>query len=236
MEICFVIQPFDNGKYDKRYKDIFSPAIEAAGFKPYRVDKDPSVSIPIEAIEEGIRKAAICLADITEDNPNVWYELGFAFASSIPTVMVCSEERKGEFPFDTKHRSILRYLVQSGSDFDRLREELATTLQARGKRDKVLRRITETNFVEPFKGLNPDEIKLLAVLARGCSVVSGSTMLHQTMQEAGHVGIKGIVFKLAFKGLQDKGYITVDAGYPFVDVKLNNKAWEWIEANKSQIA
>ena len=30
MPTCFVIQPFDNGKYDKRYEDTFKPAIEAA--------------------------------------------------------------------------------------------------------------------------------------------------------------------------------------------------------------
>lgn len=35
MEICFVIQPFDSAKYDKRYDDIYRPAIEAAGFEPY---------------------------------------------------------------------------------------------------------------------------------------------------------------------------------------------------------
>jgi hypothetical protein len=48
MATCFVIQPFDRGKFDRRYKDTFKPAIEAAGFEPYRVDEDPSVSIPIE--------------------------------------------------------------------------------------------------------------------------------------------------------------------------------------------
>jgi hypothetical protein len=31
MAICFVIQPFDSGsKYDKRFEDIYKPAIEAA--------------------------------------------------------------------------------------------------------------------------------------------------------------------------------------------------------------
>ena len=27
MERCFVIQPFDNDKFDKRFKDVYSPAI-----------------------------------------------------------------------------------------------------------------------------------------------------------------------------------------------------------------
>ena len=78
MPICFVIQPFDKGKFDKRFRDVFKPAIEAAELEPYRVDRDPGVSIPIEEIESSIANSAICLADITTDNPNVWFELGYA--------------------------------------------------------------------------------------------------------------------------------------------------------------
>jgi hypothetical protein len=96
MSTCFVIQPFDSGKFDKRFNGIYKPAIEAAGLEAYRVDQDPGVLVPIESIEKGIKQAALCLTDITNDNPNVWYELGFAFASERPIVMVCSEERTGK--------------------------------------------------------------------------------------------------------------------------------------------
>jgi hypothetical protein len=61
MATCFVIQPFDGGKFDKRFQDIFKPAIEAAGLEAYRVDNDHKVLVPIESIEDGIRQAAICL-------------------------------------------------------------------------------------------------------------------------------------------------------------------------------
>ena len=66
------MQPFDGGTFDKRYESVFAPAIKAAKIEPYRVDRDPSVSIPIQEIESGIRNSDICLADITTDNPNVW--------------------------------------------------------------------------------------------------------------------------------------------------------------------
>lgn len=35
MPSCFVIQPFDGGRFDKRYANTFQPAIEAAGPDPY---------------------------------------------------------------------------------------------------------------------------------------------------------------------------------------------------------
>jgi hypothetical protein len=75
MGICFVIQPFDGGKYDKRYKDTFKPAIEKCGLTAYRVDEDPNTQIPIDDIDLHIRNAELCLVDITENNPNVWFEL-----------------------------------------------------------------------------------------------------------------------------------------------------------------
>ena len=88
MGICFVIQPFDAGPFDKRYEDVFVPAIEDAGLEPYRVDRDPAATIPIQDIEEGIRRADSCLADISLSNPNVWFELGFAIAAGKPVVLV----------------------------------------------------------------------------------------------------------------------------------------------------
>lgn len=77
MATCFVMQPFDGGTFDRRYDDVFAPAIRDAELDPYRVDQDPKVSIPIQEIESGIRESQICLAEITQDNPNVWFELGY---------------------------------------------------------------------------------------------------------------------------------------------------------------
>lgn len=78
MAQCFVMQPFDGDVFDKRYDDVFAPAITEAGLEPYRVDKDAGVAIPINDIESGISNSEICFAEITTDNPNVWFELGYA--------------------------------------------------------------------------------------------------------------------------------------------------------------
>src|SRR5271154_5835716 len=107
MPTCFVIQPFDNGQFDKLFDGVYAPAIVAAELDPYRVDRDPNTEVLIDAIEAGIKSATVCLADITTDNPNVWYELGFALAAGRPVVMVCSDERIGKkYPFDIQHRTV----------------------------------------------------------------------------------------------------------------------------------
>lgn len=61
MKTCLVIQPVDGDKIDKRYIDIFEPAIKESGYLAYRVDKDNSVTIPIEDIEKKLEKANFVL-------------------------------------------------------------------------------------------------------------------------------------------------------------------------------
>lgn len=130
MPSCFVIQPFDGGRFDKRYTDTFQPAIKAAGLDPYRVNRDPSVSIPINEIEQGIRGAAVCFAEITLDNPNVWFELGYAIAAEKEICMICSKERQDKFPFDIQHRHIILYGMDSLSDFGALGTKITARLKA----------------------------------------------------------------------------------------------------------
>lgn len=128
---CFVIQPFDKGAYDKRYEDVIVPAIIKAGLEDYRIDRDPGTEILIEAIEEGIRESDACIAEITTDNPNVWFELGFAMANGKPLVMICnSKERPGSFPFDVSHRAIIKYVPDSPRDFLALQSEITSRLTA----------------------------------------------------------------------------------------------------------
>jgi len=130
MPRCFVIQPFDDGPYDKRYRDVLVPAIEKAGLEPYRVDEDPRTTIPIDEIENGIKRSDICLADVTADNPNVWYEVGYALANSKPVVLICMNRRPTPFPFDVRHRHVITYSLDSPRDFLLLGNEISSRLMA----------------------------------------------------------------------------------------------------------
>jgi hypothetical protein len=94
---CFVIQPFDGAGFDDRYDDVLAPAIRAASLEPNRVDRDPRTTVVIDDIHAGIQDSVMCLADITLDNPNVWYELGYALASDKDVVLICLKDRTTPF-------------------------------------------------------------------------------------------------------------------------------------------
>ena len=241
METCFVIQPFDGGRYDKLYTDVYAPAIEAAGYRPYRVDQDPAVAVPIDSIEAGIKSAVVCLADITEDNPNVWYELGFAFASNRPVVMICAENRQGrKFPFDIQHRSIILYKPDSLSDFEKLKATITARMKAIVERDEALQLMSHSDPVTPVAGLSSPEIMLVALLAGGFT--HNSTISAWTLKnDAERAGLTGVGVNLAVRRLLAKRFVEQVTeheehnGESYTAYRLLDRAWEWIEANEARL-
>jgi hypothetical protein len=239
MPTCFVIQPFDEGKYDKRYEDVFQPAIVAADLEPYRVDKDPTVEEPIEAIEAGIRAAVVCLADISTDNPNVWYELGFAFASGRPVVMVCcSEERAGrKYPFDIQHRVIIPYRAESPRDFDALQHAITERTKALRNRTDALKAIRETEQVAPIHGLTPPEMAVLAVVAGSAVLPDDTVEVYTAKADVERAGFTSLAFSLGLKRLREKQLVvicseTLPEHGEYAAVAVTPEGWDWIEHNE----
>lgn len=237
---CFVIQPFDAGKFDKRFDDVYAPSIEEAGLEAYRVDRDPGVEVPINAIEEGIRNAAVCLADITTDNPNVWYELGFAFASGCPVVMVCSNERtSGKYPFDIQHRTVIHYKPESPSDFDCLRAALTERIKALLNKAEALRQIVESEQIAPTQGLTQNELMVLAILAGDTALPGAATTIYLLKEESERSGLTEIGFSLAFRRLLSKSLIEVNEEWDeqrdqvYKTTRLTETGWSWVENNES---
>ena len=236
MPTCVVIQPF-NPKFDKRYDDVYKPALEQAGLEPYRVDQDPNTEKPIESVEERIRNATICLADITTDNPNVWYELGYAFAAGSSVIMVCSNERNGKLPFDIHHRTVIEYTSESVSDFDKLRNQISTRAKALVKKNAA-RQVIEAEQIAPTKGLKQTEILVLAIAAAETAIPGTSVAAWSLRKDAERAGLTGIGFAVAIRSLQRKGFVEfgIDEDYreePYETVTLNDTAWTWIDSNDS---
>jgi hypothetical protein len=240
MSTCFVIQPFDGGKFDKRFEDVYEPAIRNADLEPYRVDRDPKVDVPIDAIEEGIRNAAVCLADITTDNPNVWYELGFAYASNKPVVMVCSYERESKkYPFDIQHRTILPYKVESTQDFENLKAEVTRRIRALMQKTDTLRQIREHESVAPVEGLSQLELVVLAAVASNAISASDGVSVFVVKKDVEQAGFTALGFTLGLQRLLKKDFLEYHEGEDFRGeqyrvVHMTEKGWDWIERNEDK--
>lgn len=238
MDTCFVIQPFDQGKFDQRYTDVFEPAIIASGLKPYRVDRDLSVRIPIEQIEEGIKLAKICFAEITLDNPNVWYELGFAFACGKDVVMV-TEERQN-FPFDIQHRHVINYRTTSKSDFERLEKEITEKIIALLKKQYKVMRIID-NPVKESEGLKQHEVTMLLMIMENQFSNEDSVSIYRLKDDMDKAGFNAIATSISIRELHRKGLIETFKEYSdfnqeeYLTCKLTENGENWVLSNQDKI-
>ncbi len=123
---CFVVQPFAPplGNY---YEKIYRPAIEKAGLTPVRADTEIFGAGKImDQVFRGIHGAKVLVAELTNRNPNVFYELGLAHALSKPVVLVSSNE--GDVPFDLKHIRVIYYDVNDPFWGSKLIEKIAENI------------------------------------------------------------------------------------------------------------
>lgn len=108
--ICFVVMPF-KPLFQTQYEKIIRPAVEETGFRCIRADEIYSKPRIVDDIWKSIRSARFIVAEMTDKNPNVFYEIGLAHAIGKPIIIMTRNE--GDVPFDLK---ALRYLFYDTSD------------------------------------------------------------------------------------------------------------------------
>jgi nucleoside 2-deoxyribosyltransferase len=239
MPRCFVIQPFDNGPYDKRYRDVLKPAIIDAGLEPYRVDEDAGTSVIIDDIEKGIQASDICLADITPDNPNIWYEVGYARANGKAVVLICAESRPTEFPFDVRHRTIVSYSLESASDFAKLHQDVTARLKALVEKAERLQTVESLSPVKDTEGLSSYEIAGLVAITENSLTPDAAVMPDNVKSDLERAGYTAMAISLSLKSLARKKMIAFDTesdayGYSYQVCRITEGGVDWLIQHRDQ--
>lgn len=101
---AFVAMQFSD-PYNEVYRDAIRPLVEEIGFEPFRVDEAAGPGIILNDIWARITESTVVIAEVSEPNPNVYYEIGVAHALRKPTVLLA--QRGTRLPFDIgPHRCI----------------------------------------------------------------------------------------------------------------------------------
>lgn len=122
---CFVIMPF-GGWFDKYYIEIYIPAIEEAGFEAKRADDLYRPGNIVNDIWTYTKEATVLLADLTNKNPNVFYELGLAHAITKPAVLITAS--MDDVPFDLRSLRVIDYDKNSPSWGEILQDRITKAL------------------------------------------------------------------------------------------------------------
>jgi len=86
-------------EFDVLYTEVIRPVCEAHGYKVIRGDDFYTNGPIMDDVTRSIRSAALIIADVTPDNANVFYEVGFAHAINKPTILL-SDKKRMRLPFD----------------------------------------------------------------------------------------------------------------------------------------
>ena len=110
--VCFMVMPFgrkavpDRGEidFDALWDRVFAPLLRDLGYDPIRADADLGASIIADML---IRLTAsdLVVADLTQANPNVYYEVGIRHAAPKPgCVLIAADWAKPQFDLDQIRR------------------------------------------------------------------------------------------------------------------------------------
>jgi hypothetical protein len=103
---AFVIMKLSNG-YQNLYSEVIQDAVKEFGLLAVYAGDLFGPGVILEEIVQNIVESKIVIAEITEPNENVFYELGYAHALRKPTIILAEEGKK--LPFDVSGYRCLFY-------------------------------------------------------------------------------------------------------------------------------
>ncbi len=133
----FVIMPFDPASQDL-YESGIKPACQAAGATCARVDEQIFQESILDRIYAQIDGADLVVAEMSDPNPNVFYEAGYAHGIAKPVVLLTRTSE--EIPFDLRQYP---HVVHDGSTTtlkEKLEERVRWCLENPGEASAYLRR------------------------------------------------------------------------------------------------
>lgn len=110
MARIFMLSPFGE-PFDSYYREVIQPELLRHGHEVFRANDSYTPGVILQDIFQEILDADVVLADITRENPNVFYELGIAHSYGKQVVMIA--QSTANLPFDVSHMRVLRYHHES---------------------------------------------------------------------------------------------------------------------------
>ena len=78
MSTAFVVMQIGDPQLDHLFETVIEPAIEAVGLHAKRVDRDNEGGLLKSEIIDFLNNSEIIVADLTNERPNVYLEVGYA--------------------------------------------------------------------------------------------------------------------------------------------------------------
>ena len=121
---AFVAMWFD-AEMDDAWEQGIKPAVEQAGYRPIRVDKELHIDRIDAKIVADIKDSRFLVADVTGQRAGVYFEAGYAMGLGRPVIWCVREDQLNEVHFDTRQYNHIVWGTP-----DELKEELYQLIRA----------------------------------------------------------------------------------------------------------
>ncbi|MPU14911.1 nucleoside 2-deoxyribosyltransferase [Acinetobacter baumannii] len=134
MKKCFVVCPIGlddsdtRRRSDKLLKHIINPVCKKCNFETIRVDHLNTSDSITETILTHLTESDLVIADLTEHNPNAFYEIGYRSALKKPIIHL--KDKNDSIPFDVSTIRTFDYDLSDLDSVDELKERLAQTINS----------------------------------------------------------------------------------------------------------
>ncbi|MEM7483260.1 MAG: hypothetical protein AAF481_19000 [Acidobacteriota bacterium] len=131
---CFVIAPIGDSessirkRSDQVLKHIIRPAVEECGYSAVRADEIDRPGLITSQVIQRVVSDPLVIADLTDRNPNVFYELAIRHAIRKPLVQII---KKGErIPFDVANQRTVQVDHHDLDSVDAARKEIVAQVKS----------------------------------------------------------------------------------------------------------
>lgn len=103
---AFIVMEFSS-PFNEIYLDVIKKACDDNNVEAVRADEIYGPGLIIGDVAQEILRSKLIIADITPQNANVFFEVGYAFALNKPTILLA--EKATKLPFDVSAFRVLSY-------------------------------------------------------------------------------------------------------------------------------
>lgn len=179
--LCFVIGPIGKeGTAERRHSDLLLNAIikdvlrrQEFNYEVKRADEDADPGMIGDRVVTDIINSELVVADLTDLNPNAFYELGIRHSTELPTIHIAKSGTN--LPFDNiAHRTIFIDLTDWRSIED-ARTRLADSIRAiKAPSYKVSNPITQANASFKMKQSDDPRDRLMVSMQERIESLEGA--------------------------------------------------------------
>jgi len=181
--LCFVAAPIgaadseQRKKSDQVLKHVLRKALEPE-FKVERADHIDRPGVITVQVVQRIFDADLVIADLTDRNPNVYYELAIRHAARKPTIHIIS--RGQDIPFDVQDMRVVPYDLTDPDSLEDAVRQLREYVKAIQQGEPV---ITPVQFAQILRSFEAGENRDAQVRALFESLSTGISNLQQGIGE-----------------------------------------------------